>query len=191
MNFKSALNVLFTTSATEDNRLALTRKLHQMSQLAEGWSHGEGGPVSEGSISVAESFVRFGSELGLKADVFPGLDGGCSVAFYREDESVEVSINSEATALSLAVEKGIGFDYIEVVPQSEDVETEYVLACILSLRDIERWKLSVFSTSDYLTETVSDSRTSSTETPQFAEGLTLRTARGGFQWSSSSALAWT
>jgi len=51
---------------------------------------------------------------------FQGLDGECMVALYRNDECARVII-SPSGLLGLRIERGLGFQYTDVIPPSDDV----------------------------------------------------------------------
>jgi len=166
MSFLSYNGMLLTTSPFEDKRRILTEKVRQMANLPAGFSHGEGQPVTGIAISCAENFISLASDLELEADVFPNLDGGCAVAFYKEMEKVEVSISPTGDKASLIFERGIGFQFEDVIPPIENVEMTEIWDQALKLRGLNEWKLSASSISGTLTAPLEDFETSSAKTLQ-------------------------
>src|SRR5262245_40399089 len=115
--FASTFAILNTDARTENEqtRRKLSRKLHEFATLPVGWSHGEGLPVSQIAIAAAEEFLFLAARLGLSADVFPNLDGGCAVTFYRDADLVEVSFAPGGLPMELRVERGIGAQFEHVI----------------------------------------------------------------------------
>lgn len=185
MNFSSTYALLITTSPHEEKRRLLTKKARMLANLPRGFSHGEGLPVTEAAITYAEQFIFLASQLELDADVFPNLDGGCAVAFYKDSGRVEASINPEGNRVDLRVEHGIGFQFEEVLSPTENVGFTGVTDQLVRLRRFNNdiWKLSASSTSVSSTEPVDDSETLPTETHQDPKDQILRTAKGGSQSS--------
>lgn len=184
MIYASIFNVLATTSHSEDMRRRLTAKLHRMTTLRKGWSHGEGLPVSWNAVLLAEGFVRRAAYVDVVADVFPNLDGGCAVAFYRGEVRVEVSI-SPSEQMDLRIEQGIGLNFKNVIEPRENVKQEEVDACIVWLIQDDQWKLSGSSTYASSTELAFGFATCSIETPSIKVQRPLQTAAGGSQSSKS------
>lgn len=166
MSFFSHNAMLLTTSPFEDRRRILIEKVRHMTNLPVGFSHGEGQPVTEIAVLCAETFIDLASQLELQADVFPNLDGGCAVAFYKDSEKVEVSISPEGDKANLICERGIGFQFEDVIPPMENVGITEVMEQALKLRGIDKWKLSASSISDTLTALSGDSETLSARMPQ-------------------------
>lgn len=191
MTFNSRNRILFTTSALEGSRRALTTKVRKMAELPVGFSHGDGIPVTNEAINSAEDLILLASDLELDADVFPNLDGGCAVAFYKGEARVEASISADGTKLDLRAEHGIGFQFEDVIPQAENVGLVEVInqVTMLKILDTEIWKLSASSTSGSLIDAASVSATFCTGTPQrlLAPRL-LRTEKGGSQSLNSLVL---
>ncbi|MEQ1935172.1 MAG: hypothetical protein ABL962_15030 [Fimbriimonadaceae bacterium] len=141
----------------------LTRKLRSFRQLPQGWSHGVGVPLGADALRVAEQFTVLSSQLQLKADVFPGVNGECSVAFYAGERTVEVIIDPERTdRFGLHVEQGHGFDFARVVA-NDDATLEEAVVQITALVP-QTWKSPVSSRSFSLTETGADFRMSFSST---------------------------
>jgi hypothetical protein len=168
MSFFSYNGVLLTTSPLEDKRRILTEKVRQMANLPDGFSHGEGQPVTNIAISCAENFINLASDLELEADVFPNLDGGCAVAFYKETEKLEVSISPAGDKASLIFERGTGFQFEDVIPPMENVGYIEVFEQALKLRGLNNdlWKLSASSISGTSIALLEDSEISSARTLQ-------------------------
>jgi hypothetical protein len=179
--------LLVTTSHKEDKRRILTTKVRGFADLPLGFSHGEGIPVSGLAILVAEQFIFLASLLELDADVFPNLDGGCAVAFYNGEESVEVSVGPKGERLDLRMEHGIGFQFEDVQPPAENVSPEFAAEQIYQLSQLGNWpwKLYASSTSAISTEQENDSETLFTGIPQGVGRLILQMVRGGSQSSMS------
>jgi hypothetical protein len=186
MSFSSYNGMLLTTSPLEDKRRFLTEKVRQMAYLPSGFSHGEGQPVTGNAILLAEGFINLASELELEADVFPNLDGGCAVAFYKETEKVEVSIGPEGDRASLIYERGTGFQFEDVIPPMENVGYPEVFEQAIKLRGLNNylWKLSASSISGTLTARLEDSEISSARTLQnLIHPQLLLTEEAGSQYS--------
>ena len=131
------------------------------------------------------------TDVGLSADVFPNLDGGCAIAVYRDDKRLEISISPDGR-LDLRIEKGIGFQFENVFEPAEDVTFDVALRHIIHLLEDERWKLSVFSTSGSSTVPVDDLGMSSIRIPLSSQRRPiLLTGKGGFQSFRRPALALT
>ena len=93
----------------------IQQKLRRMTELQRGWSYGEGKPVSAKATKVAEDLVEKILGLGLDADVFPNLDGGCAAVAYQGEKSIEVSISAKGVLERATTERGIGpsFEVVE------------------------------------------------------------------------------
>ena len=168
MSFFSHNTMLLTTSPLEDKRRILTEKVRQMANLPVGFSHGEGQPVTEIAILWAENCINLASQLELEADVFPNLDGGCAVAFYKDSEKIEVSISPEGDKADLVFERGIGFQFEDVIPPIENVGITEIVDQAMKLRGLNNdiWKLSASSISDILIETLEGSEMLSARMPR-------------------------
>ena len=122
----------------------LKRKLRGFAALPVGWNHGEGVPVSNQAIRVAEYFADIAAQLQLKADVFPGLHGDCAIAFYQGDRSVEIVISAQnLDRFGLHVEAGLGFHY-ETIEGKDDASQAEVVRHIIQFVP-EAWKSPAFS----------------------------------------------
>jgi hypothetical protein len=142
----------------------LVRKLRGFADLPEGWSHGEGIAVSGPAIRCAEDFVQSGVAMQLDVDVFPGLNGDCSVAFYDGPKSVEVIVHSNGTLAALHVEHGVGFGYktIEAKDAPSYAETMKRILALLP----EAWKSPASFRSFSSTSTSAGSQTLYSSTHQ-------------------------
>lgn len=182
MKFQSANMLLFTTSPFENKRQVLIKKVRMMANFPAGFSHGEGFPVTEASILVAEQLIQLASDLELDADVFPNLDGGCAVAFYRDLGRVEASIGPEGDTVDLRIEHGIGFQFEEVISPKEDVGFGEIMERAIELRGLNNhiWKLFASSTSGNSTGSVDDFGMCFTGIPQSPVNP-LPTVKGGSQ----------
>jgi hypothetical protein len=166
MSFFSQNIMLLTASPLEDKRRILTEKARQMANLPVGFSHGEGQPVNQIAIMCAENFINLASQLELEADVFPNLDGGCAVAFYKDSDKIEVSISPEGDQANLIYERGIGFQFEDVIPPMENVGITEIMDQALKLRGLNKWKLSASSISGTLTAPLEGFEISSARMPQ-------------------------
>ena len=116
-----------------------------------------------GAIAAAEPLVGLALGFQLKADVFPGLQGDCSVAFYEGTRSVEVIVRaSERVGYDLHVEEGRGIPYRTLV-RNEEASLSDVIRSIIELAT-GSWKSPVSSRSEILMETKADFRMLSSST---------------------------
>lgn len=156
MTSSTSAVVLFATDSIRDlSANALTRKLRGFADLLPGWSLGEGLPVSRSAISVATELLAWASQLTLKADVFPGLDGECMVSFYGGDDAVRVIVYPEQPdSFGLRVERGHGPNFINVVEPSENVARGDVYKHVMNLLagDEHAWIFRAYSTSNITTQ---------------------------------------
>lgn len=127
--YASIYSVLETTSNLEESRKRLTKKLRRFSELPMNWSHGEGVPVTPSAISEAELLIVVASDLGLQADVFPNLDGGCAVAVYRGDERLEISVNPDCL-YEVKIERGIGMNFDTIYVDKKPSRLDAIKALI-------------------------------------------------------------
>jgi len=183
MNFDSIYMLLLTTSPLEERRRILTKKLDQMASLPVGFSHGEGLPVTRASISAAQQFVRWASDQAVDADVFPNLDGGCAVAFYKDALRVEASISPDGNRFDLRIEHGIGLQFENLIEPRENVSRTDIGNILLELRGMnnEIWKSSAYSTFVNTTEPLGAFGICSSKTPPSKP--ILPTVKGGSQSS--------
>jgi len=122
---EGTFRVLRSAQAAKRSVDPLTRKLRGLQKLEPGWNHGEGVPVAKPAARVAQRFVDIATQLQLRADVFPGIDGSCSVSFYKEDLSVEVVISSTGgKRFGLHVEKGHGYPFTTLVEREAATQGE-------------------------------------------------------------------
>jgi hypothetical protein len=163
---ESTFQILASLSAAERAPVhPLIRKLRSFGQLAPGWSHGEGIPVAVDAIRIAERYVDAATILQLRADVFPGINGDCAVAFYQGDKSVEIVISPGAEdRLGLHVENGSGFQF-ETVLQKDDATHSEVISEITKLVT-DAWKSPAFSRSVNSTQSEADFQISSSSMRQ-------------------------
>ena len=190
--FASTSRILLTTAKREADRQRLAQKVSRMAALPVGWSCGEGIPVLESAILCAEEFISWGVILDLSVDVFPNPDGGCAVAFYKEEDSVEVSIDPAGVHFTLRVERGVGFKFTDVIPPKDNATLDEILEQLVQLQMLGQtiWKLFASSISATSTEQRGDSAMSYIETQQDQQiPLLLQTAEGGSQSSRPLALA--
>jgi hypothetical protein len=181
MTFYSKNAMVLTTSPLESKRQILTEKVRRMADLPVGFSHGEGIPVTEAAVMGAEQLILLASQLEIEADVFPNLNGGCAVAFYKDLEKIEVSVDSEGDSANLTFERGIGFQFEDVIPPMENVGIAEITDQVLKLRrfDNHLWKLSASSICEISTDALNGSETLSVKTHQNPMQLLLRTEKAG------------
>lgn len=91
----------------------LLAKLHELTNLPNGWHFGEGIPPQPSAVRIARKIYKHPVSFGLQADVFPGEDGSLSLVFYAGELCVEINISPDGT-LNLSVEEGEGFDFEEL-----------------------------------------------------------------------------
>ena len=167
--------LLLESADSDRNPDPLTRKLRTFQNLAPGWSHGEGQQVDPDAIRIAEEFVKIATLLQLRADVFPGLHGGCAVTFYYDDRSVEVIVDpTHPTVFGLHVEDGVGLQFT-TVESKEDASHEEAVRHILQLVPDYSWMPFVSSVFGNLTAQSGDSQMWSSSTLQGHQTLTLQT----------------
>jgi len=150
-NSGGSFHAIFAVTDAETRVDPLTKRLRSLGQLPIGWSHGEGVPVTQQVIRVAEVFIAEAIQLQVRADVFPGLNGECAIAFYGGDRCVEVVVdpaNLDAT-VGLHVEQGQGFDFVRTVSDEHAAISE-AFSQILALLD-DSWKSHASSPSYSLT----------------------------------------
>ena len=160
----------------------LLRKLRRFADFQAGWSHGSGVPITNVAIAEAEKLVLEAAQLQLKADVFPEPDGGCAVAFYRDEQKVEVRVHSDGQHFGLRAERGIGFQFENTIDPIENATRSQIYGRLIPLATGEPWS-SESLTSVNLTVLVDASEMSSTEIPQRPQEDPLRMDVGGFQSS--------
>lgn len=190
--FDSENEVLVTTGENDAQRERLTKKLRQFATLPPGWSHGDGSPISRLAITSAEEFVLLAASMDIDADVFPNLDGGCAIAFYKGESRVEVSIGPDGRHLSLRAERGTGWRFEDTIVPDDNVRLDTILDHLVRLQmqnEQKIWKLYVSSISDSLIAQVGDSAMSFLEIQQSYLMLPLRTVEGGSQSSTLLVLA--
>ena len=151
------------SSATEPAADKLTRKLRSFASLPNGWDFGDGLPVSTTAIEIAEELLRWASQLQLKADVFPGVDGECMVAFYNDNRCVRVIVQPSGS-FDLRVERGIGFTFEHTVPPQNGATRQEAFARVRDLVDTA-WNTYVFLVSGSTIERVSGSLTTPLRSP--------------------------
>lgn len=134
----------------------LQHKLQRMTKLQRGWSYGEGEPVSPRATRAAENVVEKSLRLGLDADVFANLDGGCAVVAYHGEKSIEVSISSKGVLETATTERGIGPSF-EVVEKSKRPTHPDVVRALERLaggrpREVECMSLGCWTSSTTIAE---------------------------------------
>lgn len=162
----TAFSVLVGAVAARRAPDPLTRKLRAFGTLPAGWNHGEGGPVSPEAIRLAQVFVDLAISLQLAADVFPGINGDCSVTYHRDDKSVEVVVNAIGApdSLGLHVEQGCGFQFQSIL-ERDATNYDEVVSEISKLLTSE-WKSRASSRFGSSTQSRVAFQTWSSSTPQ-------------------------
>ena len=110
----------------------IQQRLRRMTELQPGWSYGEGQAVSPKATRTAENLVKKILRLGLDADVFPNLDGGCAAVAYQGETSIEVSVSAKGVLKTATTERGIGPRF-EVVERSTRPTNGYVTQALNKL----------------------------------------------------------
>jgi len=162
MKFASAA-IMHLTSKGESRIL---RKLHGFADLRPGWNHGDGMPISHASIARAEELLLWGEFLELQTDVFPNPEGGCAVAFYKNDERVEVEIDVTGNHCGLTVERGVGFQYEDVIEPIAQPTFDQIAAELIPRSRLQLWTSLESLTSVNLTARLSVSAVPQSRTPQ-------------------------
>ena len=143
----------------------LVKKLRSFARLPHGWSNGAGVPVAAETIRVAEYFASTATQLQLRADVFPGLNGECGVAFYEGNRSVEVVIDpGDLQHVDFHVEEGLGFEFKRVEDQINATPSEAVKRIVSLL--VDKWKSRESSRSSRSMEPEADFQTWFSSIPQ-------------------------
>lgn len=95
-------------------------KIESFAHLAEGWSYGEGRPLSEKVLDRATQLAKSASTLGFhETDAFPGVDGEVMVTVYRDNEYWEFTLHPTDTITfayekderTLVYEEGLPFEF--------------------------------------------------------------------------------
>ena len=92
----------------------------------------------------------------LKSDVFPDPDGGCAVAFYRGEDTVEVKVQSDGQTFRLSAERGIGFQFENIIEPKENATELEIDEQLRELTIGDKWKSYEFLASNNLTQHVRD-----------------------------------
>jgi hypothetical protein len=115
--------------STSQAVIDLQRKIDEYVALPVGWHYGEGVPMDQTIIDGIRDLGYYAALFGLKADAFPLLSGGCSVAFYSGDDRMEILIDPVGPP-TMVWEHGKGFDFTEEPPFA--LETmENAKSCLL------------------------------------------------------------
>ena len=71
-------------------------KLKSFASLPQGWRFGEGGPISSDAITLGVNWVKYAESVGItRANAFAGPDLEIAVTFYRDDRSIEITLESD------------------------------------------------------------------------------------------------
>ena len=149
--FRVVLAATHTSSGSQNE--PLVKKLRAFAKLPSGWSYGRGTRIADEVISRAEQILEFGTQIHLKAEVFPGTDGDILVAFHQDEKCVQVTVNRDLT-LGLRIEQGHGPQFDDVIEplQRVDNESQVYLSIIGLVKDDHAWKSHASSTSSTLVE---------------------------------------
>lgn len=90
-------------------------KIDKYLALPVGWHYGEGVPLHQSIGQGVQDLAHYAALFGLEADAFPLLSGGCSVAFYSNDDRMEIVIDPTAKTI-VSWEHGKGFNFTEEQP---------------------------------------------------------------------------
>jgi len=163
--FTSAFAIL---SPQRPDVSAAEKKLRKMTTWRPGWSFGEGKAISIAAVRGAGGILALGAALDYCVDVFPDLDGGCSVGLYRADIKLEVSVDGDGALLALVGERGRGFDYQEMFERIDRPSRSVVEGVLEAYAAVIRpsWSSSAFWTSDNMTLRPVGSETGSSGTPR-------------------------
>jgi hypothetical protein len=156
MTYGSVFTVLrSTTHRVVDPPDPLIRKLRAFARLKTGWSYGRGLQIGENVIAKAEAIYRESYRPQLRAEAFPGTNGEVLLVFQRGDLSVHVTVNHDL-GLDLRMERGIGFNFEDVIVPLERVDEKTVRDHIATLARENAWTLRESSTSFIITSDSDD-----------------------------------
>lgn len=134
----STARVLFTVGTEEPTADSLTKKLMSFGELPNGWHFGEGIPVSADTLKEASSILAWGSQLQLGADVFPGIDGECMIAFYEGNKCVRVIVYPDG-GLGVRVERSEGDRFVDEIEPADNVPRREAYRHVVRLLDGHSW----------------------------------------------------
>ena len=127
--------IAHSTAHYSEHRAELPRlqqKLRRMREFQTGWSYGEGEPVTQEAADAAEILLERILLMGLEADVFANLDGGCAAVAYRGDDTIELSVSSDGVLETATTERGTGPEF-EVIDYALHPTEEHVAKILVKL----------------------------------------------------------
>jgi hypothetical protein len=152
--------------STSQAVMHVQRKIEKYRALQIGWHYGEGVPLQESIIQDIQNLTHYAALFGLDADAFPLITGGCSVAFYSNDDRMEITINPTAQPV-VSWEHGKGFNFTEEQPSVLQT-LEDAKSCLLKFSG-RSWFSSGFFTPSSSILAKSDSLAEPSATPPEAE----------------------
>lgn len=108
-----ATEFIFGSCASPSLRSTVIDKIMSFGLLPEGWDFGIGKAAPQNVIELATKLYEHGSRIGLMADAFPGTGGEIYVAFYKDNDTVELCVNLDLS-LIITLERGVGVDFEEL-----------------------------------------------------------------------------
>jgi hypothetical protein len=116
-------------------------KIRSFGLLPNGWDFGVGRAASQKVIEIALSLREQGSAKNLKTNAFPGTGGEIYVAFYKNEDTVEIRINLDLS-FNITLERGFGANF-EELEYIEGVSFNEVLSYLQRFSSSERlWRSS-------------------------------------------------
>ncbi|MBW8035918.1 MAG: hypothetical protein FVQ79_09880 [Planctomycetes bacterium] len=167
MNESSDFRILRSFGISDSAIVPTIRKIRNFALLEPGWSHGEGMPISDVVILIAESMYTYGASLDFDANAFPGLHGDVAVAFYKGARCLEIVIQPSLT-VDVHIEEGEGFSFKEV-SEIEQVSIKAAYSYLNDLLGEEEWTSRESSIPGNLISADSGFRTWPSNIPQGAE----------------------
>lgn len=166
MTYETTFSVLLSATNKVGPTDPLMEKMRAFSRLADGWSYGRGRRIRPEVIRRAEKILEFGRQLGLRPEVFPGVEGDVVIALHQAERCVQTTVNEDLT-FGLRVEQGHGFQYEDVIEPIQRVSNESdVYRRIKELvPDDDKWKSRESSISSTLVEYADVSSTPPSRTP--------------------------
>ena len=137
MNETSGYRVVSSSHVVTTNFDPIIEKIKGFGSLKTGWSFGEGRPISQDVLVIAESLYVFGRSLGLKANAFPGLHGDIAIAFYQRAKCFEVVVHANFE-IDIHIEEGEGFNFSEI-EEMEQVPIETAYSKLRAFTGIKEW----------------------------------------------------
>lgn len=68
-------------------------RLEEFKQLEKGWHFGDGDPIAQTSFDIVNELITVGGAPQFEVmEVFPHIDGGIRICFYRDDLYLEFDV---------------------------------------------------------------------------------------------------